>query len=340
MSFASTVSSVIDVPATHSSGVNVIWPAWTDAISSSRIRTAGRRPTRCTPRPGWTRTPGRRAVVTMTTATTVPTAAIQRPAGCGDAPETERDPEAGVDERESGHEDRRAEPWDEHERHDQAAEDGADGVRREQAARPLARRGAASSASSADEAGKATPSAIVTGRTTRTDEPTRAMSVSNGSPGVGTCGATRTRTRPASASAAAIDLAGGEEPERIAEPGPEDREEHGPEGDPDEEGGQDGREDVGRVAGPRGEEPRPGHLVAERGQARDEGDGEGEARRGPARGDGRPGGGDRRFGGRRSVGSVAVVAARRIGRARAPRARPRPSSRHRPPAPPTGRAAR
>ena len=35
MSFASTVSSVIDVPATHSSGVTVTWPAWTEAISSS-----------------------------------------------------------------------------------------------------------------------------------------------------------------------------------------------------------------------------------------------------------------------------------------------------------------
>ena len=62
----------------------------------------------------------------------------------------------------------------------------------------------ASSASSADDAGKAIPSAIVTGRTTRTDEPTRATSVSNGWPGVGTCGATRTKTRPASASAAAM----------------------------------------------------------------------------------------------------------------------------------------
>ena len=35
MSLASTVSSVIEVPATHSSGVEPIWPAWTDAISSS-----------------------------------------------------------------------------------------------------------------------------------------------------------------------------------------------------------------------------------------------------------------------------------------------------------------
>ena len=36
MSLASTVSSVIDVPATHNSGVDWTWPAWTAAISSSR----------------------------------------------------------------------------------------------------------------------------------------------------------------------------------------------------------------------------------------------------------------------------------------------------------------
>ena len=36
MSLASTVSSVIDVPPTQSSGVARSWPAWTEAISSSR----------------------------------------------------------------------------------------------------------------------------------------------------------------------------------------------------------------------------------------------------------------------------------------------------------------
>ncbi len=36
MSFASTVSSVIDVPVTQSSWA-LIRPAWTDAISSSRL---------------------------------------------------------------------------------------------------------------------------------------------------------------------------------------------------------------------------------------------------------------------------------------------------------------
>ena len=35
ISLASTVSNVIEVPATQSSGVKVFCPAWTDAISSS-----------------------------------------------------------------------------------------------------------------------------------------------------------------------------------------------------------------------------------------------------------------------------------------------------------------
>ena len=181
---------------------------------------------------------------------------------------------------------------------------------------------AASSASSADEAGNATPSAIVTGRTTRTDDPTRAMSVSMRLAGRRDVRRDEDERRaPTSASAAAIDLAGGEEPERVAEPGPEDREEHGPQGDPDQEGGQDGREHVGRVAGPRGEQPRPGHLVAERGETRDEGDSRarGAARLG-AGAIGRPDGGGRRSAvvatARRSVRSPSRAAPN--GRARGP----------------------
>ena len=66
----------------------------------------------------------------------------------------------------------------------------------------------ASSASSADEAGKAIPSISVTGSTVSREEPNSALSVSSGLPGVGTCGATRTSTRPAMARpAAAIWLA-------------------------------------------------------------------------------------------------------------------------------------
>ena len=62
ISLASMVSSVIDVPATHSSGVAVIWPAWTDAISSS-VDSKSLPPTDSMyATPGWTRTPGRIAV--------------------------------------------------------------------------------------------------------------------------------------------------------------------------------------------------------------------------------------------------------------------------------------
>ena len=50
ISLASTVRSVIDVPPTHSSGVNLTWPAWTDAISSSVEAKIVRRPTAGRPR--------------------------------------------------------------------------------------------------------------------------------------------------------------------------------------------------------------------------------------------------------------------------------------------------
>ena len=72
MSFASTVSSVIDVPPTHSSGVCRIWPAWTEAISSSRDsnRSAPRSRMRATF--GWTTTPGMSARTTISTATMAP----------------------------------------------------------------------------------------------------------------------------------------------------------------------------------------------------------------------------------------------------------------------------
>ena len=59
MSLASTVSSVIDVPATHSSGVKWIWPAWTDAISSSVDAKSWPPAAAMYASFGWTRTPGR-----------------------------------------------------------------------------------------------------------------------------------------------------------------------------------------------------------------------------------------------------------------------------------------
>ena len=57
-------------------------------------------------------------------------------------------------------------------------------------------------------------------------------------------------------------------------------EQQGAEREADEEDREDDREHVRRVAGPRREQPRPQHLVAERGQAGDEGDGQGQGRPG------------------------------------------------------------
>ena len=148
-----------------------------------------------------------------------------------------------------------------------------------------------SSSRSAEDAGNAMPNAIVTGSTTKNDEPKRARSVSIGLPGVGTWPATSTKTRPSRASAAASDLAGREEPERVPDPRPEDCEQHRPECDPEEEHREDRREDVGRVARSGGEQPGPCDLVAEGRQAGDEGQGQCKTRRRRAAGrDGRVGG--------------------------------------------------
>ena len=138
MSLASTVSSVIDVPATHSSGVKLIWPAWTEAISSSVESNSWPPADAMYASFGWTRTPGRSVVTTMIAATTTPVAAIQRPAGRATRPQPERDPDARVHQRQDGDEDGRPEERDQDERHDQAAEDRADRVRREQSAGPSA----------------------------------------------------------------------------------------------------------------------------------------------------------------------------------------------------------
>ena len=60
ISFASTVSSVIEVPATHNSGVELIWPAWTEAISSSVEANNCPPAARMNASFGWATTAGRR----------------------------------------------------------------------------------------------------------------------------------------------------------------------------------------------------------------------------------------------------------------------------------------
>ena len=81
ISFASTVSSVIDVPATHNSGVDDFWPAWTDAISSSSD--AKIRPPSDSMRVtfGCVTAPGLAARNTMTAMRPIPTVDSQRDRG-------------------------------------------------------------------------------------------------------------------------------------------------------------------------------------------------------------------------------------------------------------------
>ena len=105
ISFASMVSSVIDVPATQSSGVKVIWPAWTDAISSSVEAKSWPPSARCRPRSAG---PGRPAGARRRRSRRPPPRPRWRSASRRRRNESpaERDPERGVDRREAGDQDR------------------------------------------------------------------------------------------------------------------------------------------------------------------------------------------------------------------------------------------
>src|SRR4029079_19651722 len=72
------------------------------------------------------------------------------------------------------------------------------------------------------------------------------------------------------------DLGDRHRTDRPAATSPQDREDRRAERDPDQEHPQDQREDVRRVSGPRRQEPRPEHLVAQRRQSRDKSDREGQ----------------------------------------------------------------
>ena len=151
---------------------------------------------------------------------------------------------------------------DQHERHDEAAGDGPDGVRAEQRSRssPAC---PASSGSSADDAGKRDAEHDRHGQDRQHGGAQRAPRMaSTGRAGVGSRGAIRTRTSPARASAAARDLAAGQQPQRIADPRPDRREDERAQREPDEERRQDGREDVRRVAGTRRPAIESGDLVS------------------------------------------------------------------------------
>ena len=123
------------------------------------------------------------------------------------------------------------------------------------------------------------PSTIVTGRTTRSDEPSRAPRVSSGWPGVERLRARRGRaTRPTMAERR-DERSGSPARSRIGSPirGRSDAKRSGADARcPIRNVARIDREHVGRVAGPGREQPGPGDLVAERRQARDEGDGQRE----------------------------------------------------------------
>ena len=129
------------------------------------------------------------------------------------------------------------------------------------------------------------PSTIVTGSTTRIVEPNSARRSRAADRGRGPRAGPTTPTSPTHDQHRDQDLGHGEEPDRVADPRPDEVEHQRPEGEADQEDRRGYREDVRRVAGPRGQQPGPQHLVAERRQAGDEGDRQGEAPsdRAPAR---------------------------------------------------------
>ena len=91
----------------------------------------------------------------------------------------------------------------------------------------------------------------MTGRTTTITAPTSAAMVSSGRLGTKVFGLSSSHRSDANASAATVELRSGEEPQRVADPRPDQVEDDGPEGDPDQEDAEDHREHVGRVAGAR-----------------------------------------------------------------------------------------
>ena len=130
MSLASTVSSVIDVPATHSSGVDDFWPAWTEAISSSldwkmRPPSDSIRATFGWSQGAWAE--GKTtAITTIITAPAAATHRVRRPARTAKQMPSVAFASASDDDG------RRADGRHEHERDHEAAEDRADRVGREQ----------------------------------------------------------------------------------------------------------------------------------------------------------------------------------------------------------------
>ena len=249
ISLASTVSSVIDVPATQSSGVNVIWPAWTEAISSSVDAKTLPPLASMVATFGWTSDVGQ-----------------ERHGGHrqgddhadgGDDPRHRplvhapgRCPTPRIDQGEQDHDQRRAEDGDEEERDQHAGGDRPDRVDREQASPTRCRRGARRRRAGPTPPGKLMPSTIVTGSTTRMVDASSARRVASGLPGSRFSGRTSTPTSPTITSTATTIWATARNRTGSPMRGRTRLNTSAPEGEADQEDAQDHREDVRRVAVP------------------------------------------------------------------------------------------
>ena len=204
INLASTVSRVMEVPATQSSGVVVRWPASTVAISSSVASKMVAPLASSRASFGWRMTPGIRSVPRM----------------ANDQGDGDRDtldgfqvrgvdrstlamptPIADVDEREEHERLRRADERDEQERDDEAARDGAERVDAKERAGAPPDPGA-SGGRSMDAAGSVRPMTIVVIRTTGRAAPMRAIDSLEWLTRVGTAwGREMNPTRPSTTSA-------------------------------------------------------------------------------------------------------------------------------------------
>ena len=247
ISLASTVSRVMEVPATHSSGVKRHCPAWTEAISSSVD--AKIRPPRASMVAsfGWTSAPGTNGSVAAMTATTSPKTTMAR---LGTRIRLARAIPSRAFTRASS---------------TTTAGDPRSGIRTngmitlaeiaptvltaisEPDSRPACR---ASSASSAEAAGKLRPMTTVTGRTTRIAEPVKARSVASDWLGMKFSGRTTTTTSPSRTSPATEHLRHGQEADRVGDPRSDEVEQQRADRKADEEDREDDREHVRRVPGP------------------------------------------------------------------------------------------
>ncbi len=285
---ASTVSRVIEVPATHSSGVEWTWPASTVAISSSAVAKIVRPARRSRASFGETRTPGSRTRRRSRQPTTTATAVMPARVAAG--------PPARASMRASRARSPLRSPTLTSARSAAAWGEPSGGIRRNGTRKlpvmaptvlTARKRAGAPAGVLADPAAAAWSCRERQAEHDRRQQHDRdATSAIEGADGVE--GLARVRvgrvamnaTRPNRTSAPTSTWLAARKRAGFAIRGRMRVNSSAPIARPGEEQGEDDREDVRGVARARGEQPGPQDLVAERGQARDEGDGEREA--GPA----------------------------------------------------------